>query len=60
MKNPVEGFETSTKTAYKAIKIAPAQTLSILRSLTENVWVFVKHFLNFMFAQKFAQPVQHP
>ena len=28
-KNPVEGLATSTKTAYKAIKITPAQTLLI-------------------------------
>jgi hypothetical protein len=26
-KNPVEGLATSTKTAYKAIKMTPAQTL---------------------------------
>ena len=32
-KNPVEGLETSTKTTYKAIKITPAQTLLILRSM---------------------------
>ena len=36
-KNPVEGLETSTKTTYKAIKITPVQTLSILRSLMENI-----------------------
>ena len=36
-KNPVEGLETSTKTTYKAIKITPAQTLSILRSMMQNL-----------------------
>lgn len=35
-KNPVKGLETSTKTSYKAIKITPAQTLSILQSLMQN------------------------
>jgi integrase len=35
-KNPVKGLETSTKTSYKAIKITPAQTLSILRSMRQN------------------------
>jgi len=34
--NPVDGLETRTTTAYKAIKITPAETLSILRSIMEN------------------------
>src|SRR5215472_11196912 len=34
--NPVDGLETRTTTTYKAIKITPAQTLSILRSMMEN------------------------
>ena len=44
-KNPVEGLETSTKTTYKAIKITPAQTLSILCSKVENVLYFTLVFV---------------
>jgi len=44
-KNPVEGLETSTKTTYKAIKITPAQTLSILRSMMQNVLHFTLVFV---------------
>jgi short-subunit dehydrogenase involved in D-alanine esterification of teichoic acids len=36
-RNPVEGLKTSTRTLYKAIKITPAHTLSILRSTMQNV-----------------------
>jgi len=39
-KNPVEGLETSTKSNYRAIKISPAQTLSILRSMMQNILHF--------------------
>jgi hypothetical protein len=35
--SPVEGLLTSTKTIYKAIKITPAQTLLILRSVMGNM-----------------------
>ena len=44
-KNPVEGLATSTKTAYKAIKITPAQTLLILRSVMGNMLHFTLVFL---------------
>src|SRR6516162_1837782 len=44
-KNPVDGLETSTKTTYKAIKITPAQTLSMLRSMIENVLHFTLVFV---------------
>jgi integrase len=44
-KNPVEGLETSTKTTYRAIKITPAQTLSILRSMLQNVVHFTLVFV---------------
>jgi len=44
-KNPVEGLQTSTKTSYRAIKITPVQTLSILRSLMENIWHFTLVFV---------------
>jgi hypothetical protein len=37
-RNPVDGLETSTKTSYTTIKITPAQTLSISRSMMENVF----------------------
>jgi integrase len=43
--NPVEGLETSTKTTYKAIKITPAQTLSILRSMMQNILHFTLVFV---------------
>jgi len=42
--NPVEGLETSTKTTYKAIKITPAQTFSILRSMMQNILHFTLVF----------------
>ena len=44
-KNPVAGLETSTKTAYKAIKITPAQTLSILHSMMQNILHFTLVFV---------------
>jgi integrase len=44
-KNPVEGLQTSTKTSYRAIKITPAQTLSILRSMMENILHFTLVFV---------------
>jgi integrase len=44
-KNPVEGLATSTKTTYKAIKIAPAQTLLILRSVMGNMLHFTLVFV---------------
>jgi integrase len=44
-KNPVEGLATSIKTAYKAIKITPAQTLLILRSVMGNMLHFTLVFL---------------
>jgi integrase len=44
-KNPVEGLATSTKTAYKAIKITPAQTLLILRSVIGNMLHFTLVFV---------------
>lgn len=44
-KNPVEGLATSTKTTYKAIKITPAQTLLILRSVMGNMLHFTLVFL---------------
>jgi integrase len=44
-KNPVEGLKTSAKTTYKAIKITPAQTLLILRSVMGNMLHFTLVFL---------------
>jgi integrase len=44
-KNPVEGLATSTKTAYTAIKITPAQTLLILRSVMGNILHFTLVFV---------------
>jgi integrase len=44
-KNPVKGLETSAATTYKAIKITPAQTLSILRSMIENILHFTLVFV---------------
>lgn len=44
-KNPVEGLATSTKTAYTAIKITPAQTLLILRSVMGNMLHFTLVFV---------------
>jgi integrase len=44
-KNPVEGLETSTKSTYRAIKITPAHTLSILRSMIENILHFTLVFV---------------
>ena len=44
-KNPVEGLATSTKTTYKAIKITPAQTLLILRSVMGNMLHFTLVFV---------------
>jgi integrase len=44
-KNPVDGLATSTKTTYKAIKITPAQTLLILRSVMGNMLHFTLVFL---------------
>lgn len=44
-RNPVDGLETSAKTTYKAIKITPAQTLSILHSMIENVLHFTLVFV---------------
>ena len=44
-KNLVDGLETSATTTYKAIKITPAQTLSILRSMMENVLHFTLVFV---------------
>ena len=44
-KNPVEGLKTSTKSDYKAIKITPAQTLLILRSMMENILHFTLVFV---------------
>jgi integrase len=44
-KNPVEGLATSTKSNYRAIKITPAQTLSILRSMIQNILHFTLVFL---------------
>lgn len=38
--NRVEGLQTSTRTAYKAIKITPAQALLILRSMMQNILHF--------------------
>jgi integrase len=43
--NPVDGLETRTTTTYKAIKITPAQTLSILRSVMENILHFTLVFV---------------
>jgi len=43
-KNPVEGLTTSVKTTYKAIKITPAQTLLILRSVMGNMLHFTLVF----------------
>lgn len=44
-KNPVEGVKTSTKSNYRAIKITPAQTLSILRSMMQNKLHFTLVFV---------------
>jgi integrase len=44
-KNPVEGLETSAKTTYKAMKITPAQTLSILHSMMQNILHFTLVFV---------------
>src|SRR5262249_20853411 len=44
-KNPVESLQTSTKTSYRAIKITPAQTLPILRSMMENILHFTLVFV---------------
>ena len=44
-KNLVEGLATSTKTTYKAIKITPAQTLSILRSMMQHILYFTLVFV---------------
>jgi len=44
-KNPVEGLKTSAKTTYKAIKITPAQTLLILRSVMGNMLHFTLVFV---------------
>jgi integrase len=44
-KNPVAKLATSTKTAYKAIKITPAQTLLILRSVMGNMLYFTLVFV---------------
>jgi integrase len=44
-KNPVEGLETSTKSTYRAIKITPAQTLLILRSVMGNMLHFTLVFV---------------
>ena len=44
-KNPVEGLTTSTKSNYRAIKITPAQTLSILRSMMQNILHFTMVFV---------------
>jgi integrase len=44
-KNPVDGLRTSTKTSYKAIKITPSQTLSILRSMMGNILHFTLVFV---------------
>ena len=44
-KNPVEGLATSTKTTYKAIKITPAQTLLILRSVMGSILHFTLVFV---------------
>src|SRR5580658_2527711 len=44
-KNPVEGLRTSVKTTYKAIKITPAQTLFILRSVMGNLLHFTLVFV---------------
>lgn len=44
-RNPVDGLTTSTRTAYRAIKITPAQTLSILRSMMENILHFTLVFV---------------
>jgi integrase len=44
-KNPVDGLQTSTTTTYKAIKITPAQTLSILHSMMQNILHFTLVFV---------------
>jgi len=44
-KNPVEGLRTSVRTTYKAIKITPAQTLLILRSVMGNMLHFTLVFV---------------
>jgi integrase len=43
--NQVDGLQTSTRTAYKAIKITPAQTLLILRSMMQNILHFTLVFV---------------
>ncbi|MGA9882137.1 MAG: site-specific integrase [Candidatus Acidiferrales bacterium] len=45
VRNPVEGLQTSTTTTYKAIKITPAQTLLILRSMMQNILHFTLVFV---------------
>ncbi|HYW38184.1 MAG TPA: site-specific integrase [Terriglobales bacterium] len=42
--NPVEGVRTSSKSKYKAIKLTPAQTLSVLKQLMENPLHFILVF----------------
>ena len=44
-RNPVDGLGTSATTTYKAIKITPAQTLSILRSMMQNILHFTLVFV---------------
>lgn len=44
-KNPVQGLKTSTKTTYRAIKITPTQTLSILRALMKDILHFTLVFV---------------
>jgi integrase len=39
--NPVEGVRTSSKSKYKAIKLTPAQTLSVLKQLMNNPIYFI-------------------
>jgi hypothetical protein len=53
-KNPVKGLETSTKSNYRAIRITPAQTLSILRSIMENSLHFTLVFVVGNCASKFG------
>jgi len=42
--NPVEGVRTSSKSKYKAIKLTPAQTLSVLKQLMDNPLHFILVF----------------
>jgi integrase len=42
--NVVEGIRTSSRSSYKAIKLSPAQTLSILRQLMDNPLHFILVF----------------